>query len=116
MEEIQLFYKSRKPELVVVGSPVIGFFPEDNVLYRGQVLEIIGSEYKVYYVDFGNVSTISKVWPIEKKFMVLPAQAIVCSLSSIGPTCQNWPDADNYSQYFDKENFDCQFINKDDVK
>lgn len=64
MEEIQQFYKGRKAELPVAGAPVIGLFPEDSVLYRCQVLEVLGNKCKVIYVDFGNVSTIDKVWPI----------------------------------------------------
>ncbi|KAJ8968977.1 hypothetical protein NQ317_001098 [Molorchus minor] len=116
MEDIQQAYKSRKPETSVIGAPVIGLFPEDNVLYRAQVLEVVGSQYKVYYVDFGNVSTVSKVWPIEKKFMNLPAQAIICGVSGIGPQNGQWPNTDNYSKYFDKDMFICKFINKDEDK
>ncbi|KAJ8954517.1 hypothetical protein NQ318_000749 [Aromia moschata] len=111
MEEIQ-----HKPEKSVVGAPVIGLFPEDNVLYRAQVLEVIGSQYKVYYVDFGNVSTISKVWPIEKKFMNLPAQAIICSLNAIAPPNGQWQDADCYSKYFNKDIFECRVVDNDEEK
>jgi len=64
MEEIQEFYKNRKNETCVSGAPVVGLFPEDNVLYRAQIIEALGGQYKVFYVDFGNISTISKVWPI----------------------------------------------------
>lgn len=116
MSEIQQFYKGRKPESAVVGAPVIGLFPEDNVLYRAQILEILGGQYKVYYVDFGNVSSITKVWPIEKKFMNLPAQAIVCSLNEIAPPGDQWPNADSYSKYFEKDKYVCKFVNKDEEK
>ncbi|KAG5895989.1 hypothetical protein JTB14_005095 [Gonioctena quinquepunctata] len=116
MEEIQEFYKSRKPEMSVVGAPIIGLFPEDNVLYRARVLELVGRQYKVFYVDFGNVSTIDKVWPIDKKFMNLPAQATVCSLNCIAPVGDDWSDPDSYSRYFEKDTFTCNFINKDEEK
>lgn len=119
VEDIQQFYKSRKPETVgTVGTPIIGLFPEDNVLYRAQILEIVGTQYKVYYIDFGNVSTITKIWPIDKKFMNLPAQAIVCSLRDVAPSGEagTWPDADSYSNYFDKESFLCRFIDEDENK
>ncbi|XP_023023151.2 protein tudor isoform X2 [Leptinotarsa decemlineata] len=116
MEDIQEFYKNRKPEKSVVGAPVIGLFPEDNVLYRAQLLEKNGNRYKVYYVDFGNVSTVDKIWPIDKKFMNLPAQAIVCSLNGIVPCSGSWSDPDTYSKYFEKESFTCEFINKDEEK
>ncbi|XP_018571230.1 maternal protein tudor isoform X2 [Anoplophora glabripennis] len=116
MTEIQQFYKGRRPESAVVGAPIIGLFPEDNVLYRAQVLEVLSGQYKVYYVDFGNVSSITKIWPIEKKFMSLPAQAIVCSLNEIAPPGDQWPNADNYSTYFDKDRYVCKFVNKDEEK
>ncbi|CAH2002077.1 unnamed protein product [Acanthoscelides obtectus] len=116
MEEIQLFYKGRNSESSVAGAPVIGLFPEDNVLYRAQVLEVIGNQYKVFYVDFGNVSTINEVWPIEKKFMELPAQALVCSLHGLKPAGDSWLDPDTYSIYFDKDTYICRFIDKDESK
>ncbi|CAG9833553.1 unnamed protein product [Diabrotica balteata] len=116
MEEIHDFYKDRKPELVVCGAPVVALFPEDNVLYRARVLEVVGIDYKVYYVDFGNVSIVSKTWPIDKKFMNLPAQAIACSLNGISPIGEDWADPDTYSGYFDKEAFVCNFIKTVDEK
>lgn len=119
MEDIQQFYKSRKPETVnAVGAPIIGLFPEDSVLYRAQILEIIGNQYKIYYVDFGNVSTVTKIWPIDKKFLNLPAQAIVCSLRDVAPPGDNgtWPEADCYSKYFEKDSFVCRFIDEDENK
>lgn len=70
----------------------------------------------MYYVDFGNVSTVNKIWPIEKKFMELPAQAIACSLNNIKPVNAEWPVADNFSDYFDKDRFTCSFINIDEEK
>ncbi|RZB39064.1 maternal protein tudor [Asbolus verrucosus] len=113
MEDIQQAYKSRQASATVVGAPVIGLFPEDNVLYRAQVLETIGSQFKVYYVDFGNVSVVDKVWPIETRFMELPAQAICCRLDGIEAPSDAWPDASSYSQYFDKKQFLCRFISSE---
>ncbi|XP_008191203.2 maternal protein tudor isoform X2 [Tribolium castaneum] len=116
MEEIQQAYKGRQAGTATVGAPVIGLFPEDRVLYRAKVLETLGSQYKVYYVDFGNVSVIDKVWPIEKRFMELPAQAICCKLRGIDPPTDTWPEANNYGQYFDKKQFFCKFISTEDTR
>uniref|UniRef100_A0A6P7FIK6 Uncharacterized protein LOC114328275 isoform X2 n=1 Tax=Diabrotica virgifera virgifera TaxID=50390 RepID=A0A6P7FIK6_DIAVI len=116
MEEIHDFYKDRKPELVVCGAPVVALFPEDNVLYRARVLEVVGIDYKVYFVDFGNVSIVSKTFPIDKKFMNLPAQAIACSLNGVSPVGEDWADPDTYSGYFDKDAFVCNFIKTVDEK
>ncbi|XP_050306722.1 maternal protein tudor-like isoform X2 [Anthonomus grandis grandis] len=118
MEDIQQFYRNRKPENGVVGAPVVGLFPEDNVLYRAQVLETLGGgKYKVFYVDFGNVSTVQKIWPMEKKFMQMPAQAICCSLTGIRPVeGDTWPEPSNFTSYFGKESFMARFLSKDDNK
>lgn len=119
MEDIQEFYKSRKPETIVaIGAPVVGLFPEDNVLYRAQILEVSGSQYKIYYVDFGNVSTVTKIWSIDNKFMNLPAQAIACSLRDVASPGEagSWPEADAYGSYFDKDAFTSRFIDEDENK
>lgn len=113
MENIQSAYSSRKPSSAVKGSPVIALFPEDNVLYRAVILENQEPSYKVQYVDFGNTSSVTKVWPIETKFMQLPTQAICCALADIKCKDQTWPDADCFSSYFEKETFLCNFIAKD---
>ncbi|XP_063903150.1 maternal protein tudor isoform X3 [Zophobas morio] len=110
MEEIQQAYKSHQSSGVEIGAPVIALFPEDNVLYRAQILETVGKQFKVYYVDFGNVSIVDKVWPIEMRFMELPAQAICCQLNGIEPPAQSWSDSGSFSAYFDKKQFFCRFV------
>lgn len=110
MADIQEAYKGRVPSSASVGAPIIGLFPEDNVLYRAEVLEKMGSKFKVYYVDFGNVSVIEKVWLIETRFMEIPAQAVRCKLYKIEPPSDTWPEASNYSSYFDKTRFFCRFL------
>ncbi|XP_066262033.1 maternal protein tudor isoform X3 [Euwallacea similis] len=114
MEEIQQFYKDRIPESCAVGAPVVGLFPEDNVLYRAQILEAVGDQYKVFYVDFGNVSTITKVWPIDKKFMQMPAQGLSCGLAGVAPSGESWPDPSTFSQYFGKEFYMARFLDRDE--
>ncbi|XP_066147642.1 maternal protein tudor isoform X2 [Euwallacea fornicatus] len=114
MDEIQQFYKDRIPESCAVGAPVVGLFAEDNVLYRAQILEVVGGLYKVFYVDFGNVSTITKVWPIDKKFMQMPAQGLNCGLAKVAPCGEDWPDPSIFSQYFGKEFYIARFLNRDE--
>lgn len=108
MTDIQSMYKNMKPDTGEVGAPMIGLFSEDNVLYRARILDTIGSQYKVYYIDFGNVSIVEKVWRIDKKFMELPAQAICCGLNAIEPPSVA-PESNDFGKYFDKESFDCKF-------
>lgn len=109
MEEIQQFYKDKTPGTSNVGAPVVGLFPEDNVLYRAQVVELQGSRTKVMYVDFGNVAIIDKVWPVENRFMELPAQAVCCKLYGVDKLGEIWSDAGSYGPYFDKRQFNCKF-------
>ncbi|KAL3281927.1 hypothetical protein HHI36_005130 [Cryptolaemus montrouzieri] len=116
MQEVQEAYKHRKPGLSVQGAPAIALFPEDNVLYRARIIEVTDNQYKVYYVDFGNVSVVDKVWPIDNKFMEMPMQAIPSGLSGIEPINGNWPNPDNFSKYFEKEYLDCDFLMVDNGK
>ncbi|KRT85343.1 hypothetical protein AMK59_1500 [Oryctes borbonicus] len=110
MEDIQLNYRNRKTTKANPGAPVIVPFSEDGALYRAQVLSCQFNQYHVKYVDYGNVATVNNVYPIEKKHMTLPAQAIPCGLHGIAPMGDTWPDPDTFSPYFDKDNFNCQFI------
>lgn len=109
MEELQTNYRKRQPGSAVAGAPVIVQFSEDGALYRAVVLSSQFNQYHVKYIDYGNVATVNKVYPIEKKYMKLPAQAILCGLRGIAPCSDNWPNPNTYSPYFDKDHFNCQF-------
>lgn len=110
MEEIQKCYRNRQPGSANVGAPAIAPFSEDGALYRVEILSSQFKQYHVKYIDYGNVATVTKVYPIEKKYMELPAQAIPCGLQGISSYNDNWQEPDAYSSYFDKDNFNCQFI------
>lgn len=116
MEDIQSTYCKRKSSRVTVGASVIGLFPEDGVLYRAQVLEDCFPKYRVFYVDYGNIEMIDEVYPIDRKFMSLPAQAILCGLKDIAPLQHGWADPDTYSKFFDKPNFTCTFLLKENER
>ncbi|XP_045471417.1 maternal protein tudor-like isoform X3 [Harmonia axyridis] len=110
MEEIQLFYKDQPHGHCSAGVPAIALFPEDEVFYRSRILKNVGSQYKVYYVDFGNISVVDKVWPIDKKFMELPMQAVPCGLGGIQPVGNDWPDPNAFTNYLQKDSLDCEFL------
>lgn len=116
MEDIQSTYCTRKSSRVNVGACVIGLFPEDGVLYRAQVLEDCYPKYRVFYVDYGNIATVDEVYPIERKFMNLPAQAVLCGLKDLIPVEDTWGDPDTYSKFFNKPSFTCSFITKENDK
>lgn len=111
MEDIQTTYIHRKSTTaVVIGAPVIAAFPEDNVLYRARILETQFNKYRVFYVDFGNTATVTEVYPIQRKFLELPAQAVNCCLRGVAPVEHEWGAVDNYAEYFGKEVFVCAFL------
>lgn len=110
MDDIQTSYVTRKSASATSGAPVIAIFPEDSVLYRAQVLENHPNKYRVFYVDFGNTATVNEVYPIERKFMELPAQAIRCCLRGVAPLEHNWAMPDAYAEYFGKDAFMCSFV------
>lgn len=110
MDDIQDAYVNRKSSSAVVGAPVVAVFPEDNVFYRARVLENHVNKYRVFYVDFGNTAMVNEVFAIQRKFMELPAQAVLCSLRGVVPLEHEWGAADNYGDYFGKESFVCNFL------
>lgn len=116
MEDIQSAYTKRTTTRATIGSPAIAVFPEDGVLYRAQVLETHYSQYRVFYVDFGNTATIDEVYGIERKFMDLPAQAVMCGLNGAAPPENNWSNPDNYGEYFGKDSFVCRFLSKENER
>lgn len=109
MEDIQATYKNAQTVKPSEGQAVIALFPEDKVMYRAIVLEAVMPEYVVIFIDFGNKAKVTKVWPIDNKFLTLPRQAHCCALSGIIPNGDAWPNADQFSRYFGKETFDCTF-------
>lgn len=113
MEDIQVVYRKRKSESCPIGAPVVALFPDDNVLYRAVVVENNHSTFRVHYVDFGNISATEKIWPIERKFMELPIQAICCGLSGIYCPAEKWPEPSAFEDFFSKSTFTCCFVFKD---
>nr|CAD7441738.1 unnamed protein product [Timema bartmani] len=114
MTDIQVVYcqNPRRKKNLDLGSPVIAKFRSDNVFYRAEVSEKIGESFIVTFVDFGNKDIFTKheLWDIEKRFMVLPKQAIHSFLKDIKPAQLNWPEGvSEIDSYFNSEKFDCVF-------
>lgn len=108
MNDIADSYEGIEPGAAAAGAPAIALFAEDQSIYRVRVLAAVGSQYRVKFVDFGNIALTDKVWPIESRFMELPAQAVHCALSLI-PAGEAWGDTD---RYFGDGEFVCQFVSK----
>jgi len=65
---------------------MIARFGEDKALYRSEV--ITSDPLTVRFVDYGYVQKISQnrnVYPVFKKLLDLPAQAVKCSLIGVSP-------------------------------
>ncbi|OXU22838.1 hypothetical protein TSAR_002680 [Trichomalopsis sarcophagae] len=115
MNEIQNVYAKRQPVSgqLKVGSSVIAVLPEDGVLYRAQVLELNKPRgHVVQYIDYGDRAMVDprNIYPVERKYMKLPKQAIFCALKNIAPTPgSNWSNTAELAKLFGAEKFDCIF-------
>ncbi|XP_017761897.1 PREDICTED: maternal protein tudor [Eufriesea mexicana] len=90
MNEIQKIYVGREPvsHILQVGSPVIAIFSDDGALYRAEIIELNKlNGHLIQYIDFGNSAIVDpqKIYPVEKKLICLPKQAVQCSLLNIVP-------------------------------
>ncbi|KAK0158458.1 hypothetical protein PV328_009458 [Microctonus aethiopoides] len=117
MEEIQKVYAGRQPtkESVEVGSSVIAIFPEDMALYRAEIVQLNKPHGGIFvrYVDFGNCATVQpqQIFNVEKKFMILPKQAVNCTLKNIVAPGTSWPsvNAQEIDKLFNEEKLQCVF-------
>ncbi|XP_024937429.1 maternal protein tudor isoform X2 [Cephus cinctus] len=117
MNEIQKAYVGRQPitDTLKAGSSVIAIFSDDGALYRAEVTELNKLRgHIVRYVDFGNCAMVDprKIYPVEKKFMQLPKQAMNCSLKNIIPSNgSNWSKANEHEidKCFDADDYECTF-------
>ena len=75
--------------LIRVKQPCLAFYVEDELWYRGIVLEMKPSEdkYFVFFVEFGSTSWVTEkqIQPINNKLFRYPVQAIPCRLYGIKP-------------------------------
>ncbi|XP_058803778.1 maternal protein tudor [Phymastichus coffea] len=115
MNEMQLVYAKRQSisKPLEIGASVIAVLPEDGVLYRATVVELNKPRGPVVqYIDYGDRAMVDlrKIYPVEKKYMVLPKQALYCSLKNIAPILgSNWSNATEISKFFNAEIYDCIF-------
>ena len=60
---------------------------------RAQVKSVVGSQFEVQFIDYGNTEVISPDQMImcSTNFLELPVQAISCSLSQV-PSRESWPE------------------------
>ncbi|CAH1798876.1 unnamed protein product [Owenia fusiformis] len=93
MNDLQTTYNKDRGDLWSIFCPqrnmiCVCQFSEDNLWYRAKVTMLPGRRrVEVQYVDFGNVETVSyyKLKKILDSFLILPTQAIQCSLADVRP-------------------------------
>ncbi|XP_052239126.1 RING finger protein 17-like isoform X2 [Dreissena polymorpha] len=100
MAHIQDTYTKQNKDTWQIIYPQIGMicvaqFSGDRLWYRAKVIELPGNrDVTVQYVDYGNTERVN-VFNIRKildSFLILPAQAVVCSLKDVEPldTSTGW--------------------------
>ena len=74
------------------GQPCCAKYTQDDCWYRAQILTVTEDSVSVYFVDFGNMETLSKdrVRPLLPEFCSLSPQVIHCSVADIKPICDTW--------------------------
>lgn len=74
------------------GSPCIALFSDDKLWYRAEVIDNNGEELSVLFVDYGNMSQVSKTDVREMpRFLVeIPPQAFLCELEGFDTSCGSW--------------------------
>lgn len=89
MQNIQEHYRGKqsRPIQLKVGANVIARYRQDNILYRARVIACnqMLRKYKVFFVDFGNQSTVGDqdLFQVEKRFSGFPAMAYSCCFDNI---------------------------------
>ena len=83
---------------ILMGNYVAAFYDLDGEWCRAKITDVISEdEIEVFYIDYGSKSTLpsSKLRPLTKALMELPAQAFACRLSSVRPVGNQfrWPHA-----------------------
>ncbi|XP_058117790.1 uncharacterized protein LOC131260136 [Anopheles coustani] len=68
--------------LPTIGELVLAKY--ENLWYRAQVIELFDNSVTVFYVDYGNVETVSldEIKACDERFKFLPFQAIFCRLAN----------------------------------
>ena len=88
-----LYYSQMQRHVIISFSTILGMicvalFSGDGMWYRARIIELPGNrQVDVHYVDFGNSERVSifNLRKILDTFLVLPSQALCCSLTDVEP-------------------------------
>ncbi|KAK4011675.1 hypothetical protein OUZ56_020794 [Daphnia magna] len=81
---------------VSVGVACVAQYTDDGGWYRGQVLNVEGSEVEVLFVDYGNKqrTPTSLIKDIQEEFVKQQPQAYHCSLAGVQDSTRSWTSED----------------------
>lgn len=92
---LKKFEANEEPKIMDL---VIAKFSVDSCWYRAKILNQFEDKFKVFFVDFGNIDTVSleniRKW--NSRFNFLPFQAILCRLFDIKVIEKNRTSAIKY--------------------
>ena len=73
------------PPVMILGSFVAALSGKKPKWYRARIVEVGGSDVRVFFVDYGHTSIIpnTRIRRLESQFTSLPCQAVPCQLSSV---------------------------------
>lgn len=91
--------KSVDPDAISAGSPCLALFPADGLWYRAEVRERDGDRLRVFFVDYGNTSTVgvADVRELPPGLVATPPLAFLCELECSDASRGSW-DADELSE------------------
>ncbi|KAM7395773.1 hypothetical protein PAMA_007178 [Pampus argenteus] len=74
------------------GSPCIALFSEDQLWYRGEVIDKDGDELSILFVDYGNKSQVkgTDVKEMPTDLLETPPQAFLCELEGFDASVGSW--------------------------
>ncbi|XP_072217987.1 tudor domain-containing 6 [Leuresthes tenuis] len=80
------------PDVFFPGILCIALFDDDQLWYRAEVIDKVGDELSVLFVDYGNKSlvNISDVREMSPPLMDIPPQAFLCELEGFDASCGSW--------------------------
>lgn len=101
---------------ISVGKPCLAQFTEDDEWYRAEIMDIIGAQILVKYVDYGNSEQIdaSRISPISPSFAQLPTQALKVCLLDV-PEASASHVLNKLNEEYPETTLEAEVINQDDT-
>ncbi|XP_026464692.1 uncharacterized protein LOC113367290 [Ctenocephalides felis] len=117
MKNIQTKYSKIKSNAfnAEVEDAVIVKYKQDNIMYRGRIVNIKEQRYLIQFVDYGFKDIVgpTDIFPIEDEFLLEPTFAIKCKINSIIPIRMDKSNLPQIYGFFKQNVYDCMFNETD---